>query len=210
MLISTLLKGIIIGILVSAPMGPIGVLCIRRALHKGRMEGFLSGIGATLSDLVYASITYLGIGIVVGFIEDNNPIFSALGSLFMLGFAFYIWRAKTAFNVRDQDSSTPTKHSRTIISAFLLTLSNPLIVFVYIAFFARFSIIPEGVSHLLGYIVAMTGIALGAIGWWWLITWLVSRLRDRISVVGVAWFNRIVAIVFALVAIIGVISIFFD
>ena len=65
-------KGIIIGVLVSAPMGPIGMLCIQRTLNKGRWHGFVTGLGAALSDVIYAALTCLGMGVVVNFVEANH------------------------------------------------------------------------------------------------------------------------------------------
>ena len=73
-------KGIVIGVLVSAPMGPIGMLCIQRTLNKGRWHGFVTGLGAALSDVIYAALTCLGMGVVVNFVEANQaPLqFSAI------------------------------------------------------------------------------------------------------------------------------------
>lgn len=65
-------KGIVIGVLVSAPMGPIGMLCIQRTLNKGRWHGFVTGLGAALSDVIYAALTCLGMGVVVNFVEANQ------------------------------------------------------------------------------------------------------------------------------------------
>ena len=76
-------KGIVIGVLVSAPMGPIGMLCIQRTLNKGRWHGFVTGLGAALSDVIYAALTCLGMGVVVNFVEANQAplqliVFSAI------------------------------------------------------------------------------------------------------------------------------------
>ena len=65
-------KGIIIGVLVSAPMGPLGMLCIQRTLNKGRWHGFVTGIGAALSDVIYAALTCLGMGVVVNYVKANQ------------------------------------------------------------------------------------------------------------------------------------------
>lgn len=85
LLIHIIVRGLLIGILVSAPMGPIGVLCIQRTLNKGRMSGLATGIGASLSDLFYALLTGFGLSIVIDFIEDNQaPIQIAGQSCSML------------------------------------------------------------------------------------------------------------------------------
>ena len=84
----TIIRGLAIGILVSAPMGPIGILCIQRTLNKGRWSGFVTGLGAALSDLIYALLTGLGMSIVIDFIEANQNILQILGSLVFIVFAF--------------------------------------------------------------------------------------------------------------------------
>ncbi|MDY6122140.1 MAG: LysE family transporter [Porphyromonas sp.] len=209
MVFETFAKALIIGILVSAPMGPIGVLCIRRTLHKGQREGLLSGVGAAISDLVYATVTYLGVGIVMKFVENNNVLFTLLGSLLMLAFAFYLYYSRSSkdFEVNDPQSSD---YMRTIGSSFLLTFSNPLIIFFFLALFTRFNIVPEALSAFGGYCLVMLGIAIGAFVWWYFITFVVSKLRDKISVIGLRWFNRIVALIFAVVSLVGIVSALLD
>ena len=80
-------KGIVIGVLVSAPMGPIGMLCIQRTLNKGRWHGFVTGLGAALSDVIYAALTCLGMGVVVNFVEANQaPLQYRIGYFRLLYF----------------------------------------------------------------------------------------------------------------------------
>lgn len=74
-------KGLLIGILVSAPMGPVGMLCIQRTLSKGRWHGFVTGLGAMVSDIIYAMLTSLGMGVVVNFVEANQAPLQLAGSL---------------------------------------------------------------------------------------------------------------------------------
>lgn len=83
-------KGIVIGVLVSAPMGPIGMLCIQRTLNKGRWHGFVTGLGAALSDVIYAALTCLGMGVVVNFVEANQAPLQLIGSIVLGIFGYYI------------------------------------------------------------------------------------------------------------------------
>lgn len=195
MVATSILYGILIGILVSAPMGPIGILCIRRTLHRGRRDGFYTGIGAILSDLFYATVTYLGIGLVMNFIDSNEAWLQLLGSVVMFLFGIYLYRTAPTFKVDDKDNNYSVWH--TVLSSFGLTLSNPFIIFFFIALYSRFNFVTDVPGRMLvGYTSGMLGIALGAIGWWSLITYLFSLLRNRINVVGIRWFNRIVAVIF--------------
>ncbi len=90
--IVAILHGIVIGILMSAPMGPIGMLCIQRTLNKGRKSGLYTGIGAALSDFVYALLAGLGMSMIIDFVENNQAQLQLFGSFVLLGFGIYIAR----------------------------------------------------------------------------------------------------------------------
>ena len=87
----TALRGILIGILVSAPMGPIGVLCIQRTLNRGRISGLFTGIGASISDLIYAILTGFGISMIIDFIESYELLIQIFGSIVLACFGLYIY-----------------------------------------------------------------------------------------------------------------------
>lgn len=82
----TITKGFLIGLLVSAPMGPINMLTIQRTLNRGRWHGFMTGLGATLSDLVYALITLVGLSFVADFFDEYEQIIQILGSVILFFF----------------------------------------------------------------------------------------------------------------------------
>ena len=88
-------KGILIGIMASAPMGPVGVLCIQRTLNKGRWYGFITGIAASVSDIIYALFTGFGMSFVMNFInnERNRFLLQISGSILLLIFGIYCYRS---------------------------------------------------------------------------------------------------------------------
>ena len=136
-------KGIVIGVLVSAPMGPIGMLCIQRTLNKGRWHGFVTGLGAALSDVIYAALTCLGMGVVVNFVEANQAPLQLIGSIVLGIFGYYIFQSNPVRNLRKQREKK-LSFTQDFITAFLLTFSNVLIVLLYIGLFARFGfVLPE-------------------------------------------------------------------
>ena len=90
-MIETIYKGIIIGIIVSAPMGPIGILCVQRTLNRGRMHGLATGLGAMVSDLIYASITLIGMGFVNDLLEANEQLLQYAGGLVIILFGIAIF-----------------------------------------------------------------------------------------------------------------------
>ena len=133
-------KGLLIGIIASAPMGPVGVLCVQRTLNKGRWYGFVTGCGAALSDMIYAGITGLGMGLVVDFVSnDTNRFYLQIaGSLLLLAFGYYTYRTDPTRKLRTpgQQKGTLTHNA---VTAFFVTLSNPLIVFLFMALYAQFA-----------------------------------------------------------------------
>jgi threonine/homoserine/homoserine lactone efflux protein len=183
-------KGIIIGVLVSAPMGPVGLLCVQRTLKRGQWHGFFSGLGAAFSDVFYAGITSLGLGLIINFTTDNHYILKIIGSILLLFFGIYVFRSNP-FKWLHEPKDNINSYSQDTVSAFFLTLSNPLIIFLFIALFARFNYISaeaKSFSILLG----LASILVGALSWWFLITFLVGRLRKILDLKGLWVMNKVV------------------
>ncbi len=133
-----LLTGILIGILISAPMGPIGMLVIQRTLNKGRTAAFFTGVGASLSDIVYCLLTGLGLSFVTDFIESNQNLLQVIGSLVLIIYAVYLFKNNPSRSLKPPVESA-TNYWRDFVTGFLFTFSNPLILFFIIGLFARFN-----------------------------------------------------------------------
>jgi len=202
-MLSIVFSGFLIGILVSAPMGPIGLLCLQRTLFKGRWHGFFSGVGAAFSDLVYALITCLGIGFVVLFIEDHQSILQITGSILLIFFGIYIFRSNPKFR-KPSVNSSKRSYSQDALTAFFITFSNPLIIFLFIALFARFNLIDPN-NKLLSSALGLSGIFCGAIFWWFAFTMLVGLLHGRFKERGLRIINRTVGGVIVVLAVIGLV-----
>lgn len=186
-------------------MGPIGILCIQRTLSKGRLHGLATGIGAMLSDIIYAGITCLGMGMIVNFIEANEAPLQLFGSIVLGIFGYYIFRSNPTKGIRRQRDKK-LSYTQDFLTAFLLTLSNVFIVLLYIALFARFGfVLPE--HSIWMSLCGIGGIGIGALLWWISITYLVSKLRKWFNIRSVWIFNKIVGIIITLVSIIGLVSI---
>ena len=204
LIIGTALKGILIGVLVSAPMGPIGVLCIQRTLNKGRSSGIFTGIGASLSDLIYAVLTGFGLSMIIDFIENYELLIQILGSIVLAGFGAYIYRQNPAKNLNLKKPKA-ANHIQDLISAFFLTLSNPLILFFFIGLFARFNFYtPE--SQLHDYIVGYTSIISGAFLWWLTITYFINKVRSKFNLRSLWIINRCIGTIIMLMSAYGFIS----
>ncbi len=202
LLIYIIIRGLAIGILVSAPMGPIGVLCIQRTLNKGRRSGLATGLGASLSDLCYAILTGLGLSIVVDFIEAHQAPLQIVGSLVLTGFGLYLFRQNPARNIRKK-LNQKSSFTQDFASSYLLTLSNPLILLLLIGLFARLNFfLPEMKAghYILGYV----SIILGAFIWWFTITYIINKVRSHFNLRSLWLINRIISIVIIVMSLVGV------
>jgi len=128
-ILDILVKGFVIGIVVSAPLGPVGVLCIQRTLNKGRWYGFVTGLGASLSDIAYALLTGYGMSFVFDYINKNIFYLQLLGSIMLLAFGIYTFRSNPVQSIRPV-SANKGSYFHNFITAFAVTLSNPLIIFL--------------------------------------------------------------------------------
>ena len=198
--------GILIGIMASAPMGPVGVLCIQRTLNKGRWYGLVTGIGACVSDFIYALFTGVGMSFVMDFVSNERTRFllQISGSIVLLIFGIYCYRSNPTKNIHK--SAKPQKGTlmHNGITAFLVTLSNPLIVFLFMATFAQFAFVVPDMPIEMG--VGYLSIVFGALLWWFGLTWLIDKIRGKFDTNGILIINKVigsVVIIFSLIALIG-------
>jgi len=207
-MIGLIIKGLIIGVLVSAPMGPIGMLCIQRTLNKGRLAGLATGFGAALSDIIYASITCLGMGFVTNFIETNQALLQMIGSIVIALFGYYIFQSNPVKSLQ-KNNEAKLSLTQDFITSFILTFTNVLIVLLYIGLYARFGFVKTNYSVLM-LIGGVVCIAIGALAWWFGITYFVSKLKKWFNVRGVWLLNKIVGSIIILIALVGILSVIFS
>lgn len=202
---SILWKGFIIGVVVSAPLGPVGVLCIQRTLNKGRWYGFVTGLGASLSDITYALLTGYGMSFVFDYVNKNIFYLQLLGSIMLLAFGVYTFRSNPVHSLRPVSAGKGKgSYFHNFVTAFAVTLSNPLIIFLYIGLFARLAFVSEGVlvfEAVTGYIA----IALGALTWWFSITFFVNKVRRQFNLRGIWLLNRIIGVIVMVVSLLGLV-----
>ena len=201
-ILATIFKGIIIGILSSAFMGPVGILCVQRTMNKGRWYGFATGVGAAASDLIYALITGLGMSFVMNMVNDERTRFylQISGSLLLLFFGIYSFRSNpTRYKHKAAGKKKGTlRHNA--VTAFFLTLSNPLIILLFIAAYAQTAFVLPGRPIEMG--IGYLSIVGGALLWWYGLTWLIDKIRNKFEDRGIIIINRVVG---SLVIIISVI-----
>lgn len=200
-------KGLLIGIISSAPMGPVGILCIQRTLNKGRWYGFVTGLGAAISDTIYALIVGLGMSFIMKPLQ--NPTYQLIlqisGSVLLLLFGIYCFKSNPMKKMH-QSSNTKGSIFHNGLTAFLVTISNPLIIFLFMATFAQFALVqPDRPFEM---IVGFACIPAGALLWWYGLTWLVDKIRGKFDVNGVLIINKVigsVVILFSIIVLLGTI-----
>ena len=207
-IVDLVFKGMLIGMVASAPMGPVGILCVQRTLNKGRWYGLMTGIGAAVSDIIYAGITGFGMAFVMDFVNNDQNRFylQIIGSALLLAFGVYTWRSDPTRNMRQSGTQRGSFWYNTW-TAFLVTFSNPLIIFLFMALFAQFAfVIPD---HPFEMFVGFASIVGGALLWWYGLSWLVDKVRTIFDAQGIRIINRVigaVVIIFSFVSLFGTVT----
>ena len=204
-MIDTIIHGIIIGLSISVPLGPIGMLCIQRTLNRGQKYGLITGFGATTSDIIYTIITLFFLTFVVDFIDAHRVIIQIVGSIIVIFFGVWIYRSNPVTQPRAQDAKIKHSLFEDYITSLLLTLSNPLILFVLIALGAHFNFVTKE-TKLFEIIIGLSSIVIGAGAWWFMLTYSASHFREQFNVRGLKLINRITGILIVLLGVVGVIK----
>ena len=196
------IKGLIVGILASAPMGPVGVLTIQRTLNKGRWYGLVTGLGAAVSDIIYAAISLLGMSFVMEIIENPRNMFwfKVMGGILLMIFGIYTYLSNPTNNLRPTNPNKGTLWHNGI-TGFLVTFSNPLIILLFIALMARFEfVVPE---HYWEQGVGYIAIFAGALLWWFALTYIIDKVRTKFQVNTICLINRIIGSIVIAAGLIG-------
>lgn len=200
-LLYILFSGFFIGVFISAPMGPIGMLVIQRTLNKGRMSALCTGVGAALSDIIYCLLTAMGLSFITDFITTNQNILQIIGSFVLIIYGVYLFKNNPSRALKPPKANNNT-YLRDFGTGFLFTFSNPLILFFIIGLFARFNFMDTS-YEIYHYMVGFVSIAAGALGWWFMITYFVNKVRAHFNVRSMWLINRIIASILLIMAFIG-------
>jgi threonine/homoserine/homoserine lactone efflux protein len=185
------LKGLILGFSIAAPVGPIGILCIRKTLEFGRLSGLCSGLGAACADTIYAIIAAFGLTVAANLLLTGQLWLHALGGLFLL---YLGWKTFSSEPKSISENSSHTTLINDFLSTFVLTLTNPMTIFSFIAVFAGI-----GLSSIKGNFfqasLLVLGVFLGSALWWLTLSEGITLFRKRISKAIMKWINRIAGLI---------------
>jgi len=193
-----LIKGMIAGLMIAAPVGPVNILCIHRTLTYGWKSGVICGIGAAAADMFYGGVAGFSISLVIQFLVREQFWINLVGSILLVVIGVsYCFKQPNPLTLQNEVSSTVYSNLRL---TFLMTLTNPTTVVSFLAVLAALGVREHRVWWLTIFLVV--GVFLGSMAWWVLLSSIVNRFRDRFNGRLLLLMNRIAGlamIVFGLV-----------
>lgn len=182
-----LLKGLALGVAIAAPVGPIGLLCIRRTLEHGPMIGFATGMGAALADTVYGALAAFGVSAAIDFLQGNERFFQVIGGVVLLVVAYRTFMQRPAAEEAEAAAAPDAADGLAgFMTGLTLTLTNPATIMAFIAIFAAFGL---GGMEFFDACVLVFGVFLGSSAWWLALSSGVAAMRHRISDRGLVTLN---------------------
>lgn len=188
--------GLGIGLLASAPMGPVNILVIQSALQSGRKPALLLGFGSALGDLLFATIAALGIGVLISGFTDHREALRLIGGAIMIAFAGFLWFR--APHLQTGPAQPQGKSWNLAIAAFAMTITNPVTLLWFASVFGTVGFVAIGHSTpraLLHSLILVSGVFIGAMGWWVLVTGLTRRYRHHVNDRMLAHVNHGIALI---------------
>lgn len=196
-----------VGISVSAPLGPIGIIILQKTLSKGVLIGFLAGMGAVFADTLYAMIAGFGISFISDFLVGQQFYFRSIGGVVLILLGAKVFYTNTIKQVRGQKSSKG-RILGDFISVFFLTLSNPLTIIVFGALFAGIGIVGDP-ANTFNTSIMVLGIFTGASFWWFTLAVGINYFRHKIRLRNLWWINKIAGGIIIVFGIIFILSIYY-
>ncbi len=197
-MIIDMLKGFMVGMCASAPIGPIAILVVQRSLSRGHKAGFVSGLGASVVDTFYASIAIFALAFAQAFLEEHKVLILIVGGL-VLGILGMSMALKDPFRKMKSEGGSSVS-PKDFGQAVAMALSNPGAIFVMLTLFAFFGIANDA-PHTWRVTPIILSVSAGSVTYWFMISWLLSRFRNRFKMNTILWISRVTG---AIIVIIGI------
>jgi putative LysE/RhtB family amino acid efflux pump len=185
-----IISGVIIGLIVAVPIGPVNLICIRRTLAFGPLNGFMSGLGASVGDTVFAIVTGFSLTVIAQLIRGFSSWIELAGGAMLVYFGIHTFFAKVVARLEDKDSKEQGASTllRAMASTFALTITNPATLLGFAALFAGFGGLAGGHPNIMSAAFVVIGVAAGSTLWWLVLTTVVGLFHASIS-------NRVMSII---------------
>lgn len=195
-----ILKGYIVGVCASMPVGPIAILVIQKTMSKGRKAGFVSGLGASVTDTIYAVIALFALAFAQKLLERHENLILLVGGaiLTIIGVSMAL---SNPFRKRVKGDGKSTFSSKDFLQAIVMGVSNPMAIFVMFALFAFFGVASEA-PRSWNVAPIIFSVSAGSVSYWFAFSWLLSRFREKFSLRTILWISRVMG---AIVIIIGIV-----
>lgn len=193
-----MLKGFMVGICASAPVGPIAILVVQKSLSKGHKAGFVSGLGASVVDTLYAFIAIFALAFAQKFIDQHQNLIFFIGGavLAVVGFSMALSDPFRKMKSEEDSNVSPKDFGQ----ALAMGISNPMAIFVMFTLFAFFGLADDA-PHNWSVAPILISVSLGSVTYWFCISWLLSRFRSTFKMRTILWISRITG---AIIVIIGI------
>jgi len=185
------LKGLLIGLIVAFPCGPVGLIYIKRATTDGFLAGFVSGLGLALAHLFYAIALIFGYLEMLTIFNDNKKILIIISSIFLIAIGFLIFKTKQKTFFRPEINNSKTLIGF-FLSAFIITLANPIVIVQFTFFFSLFKIF--SLSDLKSYIFLINGLVIGSLSWPILTSLILPKVGRRLPSSKLNNFQKIIGL----------------
>lgn len=198
-MLQQMIHGFLVGICASAPIGPIAILVIQKSLSKGRIAGFVSGLGATVVDTFYASVAIFALAFAQKFIDDHQVLILIVGGV-VLGILGMSMALSNPFRKMKPGEDSIGASPKDFGQAVAMALSNPGAIFVMLTLFAFFGLADDA-PHSWRVMPIILSVSGGSVTYWLFVSWLLSRFRKKFQMNSILWISRITG---AIVVIIGI------
>lgn len=203
-----LLESLVVGFIMAAPVGPVGVLCIRRTLRYGWLSGFTTGLGVAVADSVYGALASLGLTQVSTALVSHELTLKLVGGIILIVMGVSIYRS-AAPKPEGEAEVSRKKHIRNFLSALLLAFTNPLTILSFAAVYIGLGLGAQTEGSLFFAITFVVGVFVGSCGWWILLSVGTARIKEKITSDYFLRINHVCGIVIGLFGVGTLISFFF-
>jgi threonine/homoserine/homoserine lactone efflux protein len=187
MLLAFFLKGIVVGVVIAVPVGPVGVMCVRRTIFEGKLAGFVSGLGAATADAVFGILAGFGLTAVSDWLIDYQQWLRVAGGCYLLYIGGSAFAAEPPRELESE--SDPESLMRDFISTFVLTVTNPITILAFLGIFAAIGL--SGAQATFGRAsILVLGVWIGSLIWWLVLSFGMGHFRHSIEPRHFAWINR--------------------
>ena len=194
------LKGFLVGVCASAPMGPIAILVVQKTLSKGQRAGFFTGLGASVVDTIYALIAIFALAFAQSFIHAHENIIYLVGGSILIGIGLSM-ALSNPFRRRKKNEKKSSFSSTDFLQAIAMGVSNPMAIFVIFALFGFVGITNDDPTSW-NVAPIILSVSAGTVCYWLFLSWALSRFRDKFSLRTILWLGRVMG---AIVVIIGLV-----